>query len=373
MPRDKTRLCIVNPFQYGGGAEYQIGCLLDVLIPVRDCEIYYLAHHTDARGDREGCRIVKIGRGNEAPRFGYMTDSVPLYQALAGIAPDVIYQRVGCGYTGVCAFYARRHDVRMIWHVAHDTDVTPGAGIYGRNPLRGWLEKRSVEYGARHAQLIVTQTAFQAGLLQTNYGRTATAVVPNFQPPPGERLDKSGPITVVWVANFKRWKRPEVFIRLAARLQDLAGVRFVMAGEGAAGGGDREWGAELAAAIESTPNLTHLGRRSQQEVNELLATSHVLVNTSEAEGFANTFIQAWMREMPVVSLDVDPDGILERESVGIHAGSEERLADAVRRLVTDPSLRNDTAARARQYAMKHHSLRNAQSLAQLIRTGRIGE
>ncbi len=106
-------------------------------------------------------------------------------------------------------------------------------------------------------------------------------------------------------------------------------------------------------------------------MNEILARAHVLVNTSLYEGFANTFIQAWLRGVPVVSLHVDPDGVMAREDIGVRAGSEERLMQAVRTYVTDALQRDLCGHRAQRYATRHHSLENAQALAQLIETGTI--
>src|SRR6202011_2983272 len=109
--------------------------------------------------------------------------------------------------------------------------------------------------------------------------------------------------------------------------------------------------------------LQYLGTRSQSEVNELLARSHVFVNTSRYEGFPNTFIQAWMREVPVVSLQVDPDRLLEEQGVGIACDdSEQQLAAAVRGLLEDAARRAGYARRAREYAMSRHSMANAKGL-----------
>jgi glycosyltransferase involved in cell wall biosynthesis len=305
------------------------------------------------------------------PRFGYIMDAVPLYRALRRIAPHALYQRVACGYTGICAWYARRHGAHLTWHVASDSDVIPRHLVSGRNPLRSALEKRSVEYGIRNAEHIVAQTQRQAELLHENYGRKVDLVIPNFHPLPEETINKDPPLAVIWIANFKPLKQPEVFVRLAASLRDLKDVRFVMVGAPATGTGDRQWNQTLMANIQSTPNLEYRGQQSQREVNELLAHSHIYVNTSEFEGFANTFIQAWMRDVAVVSLHVNPDGVLDRERVGIHAGSEEELTHAVRRLIDDTALRADYVARGRLYATQSHSIKNAQRLVQLIDAGRV--
>ena len=371
MTAEKTRLCIVTPHQQAGGAEYQIACLIDVLRQLHRFEIFYLARHLSAQPQSSSYRVVRIGHGGRMPRFGYIMDAVPLYRALRRIAPHALYQRVACGYTGVCAWYASRHGARLIWHVASDSDVTRRDLVAGRNPLRSAMEKRSVEFGIRHANQIVAQTRHQAELLQENYSRKVDLIIPNFHPLPEETIDKRVPITVIWIANFKPLKQPEVFVRMVANLRDLHGVRFLMVGAPATGSGDRRWSEALIASIQETPNLEYLGQKSQREVNELLARAHIYVNTSAFEGFANTFIQAWMREVAVVSLQVNPDGILDNEGIGIHAGSEEQLTLAVRSLIDDPALRADYAARGRRYATQFHSVQNARRLVHLIEAGTV--
>jgi glycosyltransferase involved in cell wall biosynthesis len=366
MSAEKLRVTIVTPQQSGGGAEYQIQCLIEALLESSSHQVSLLVRHIEEPPRPTAYRLLKIGRGNDMPRLGYTMDALPLYRALRRMAPHVIYQRVACGYTGICAWYARRHGARMIWHVASDADLSRHGIAAGRNPLRPFLEKRSIEYAVRHAGQIVVQTQHQAQVLQRTYARSAAAVIPNFHPQPKERIDKAGWITVIWIANFKPLKQPEAFVRLAAQLSDLADVRFVMVGAPARGSGDHKWSTALMASIEATPNLEYLGEKSQDEVNELLARAHIYVNTSLFEGFANTFIQAWMRDVAVVSLYVNPDSVFDREGVGIHAGSEDELARAVRRLIADATLRSGYVLRGQRYAAQSHSMQNVQRLIQLI-------
>lgn len=362
----QARVCIVNPFEHGGGAEYQISLLIDALAATGRFDVHYLTHFIDERDRTRNYRVSRIGSGGPIPRFGYLSEARALYARLSELEPAVIYQRVACGYTGICAAYSRRRSVPLVWHAAHDTEVTAQVLDPARNFVRLRLEKWAVEFGIRHATRIVVQTRRQAQLLQENYGRTADAVVANFHPPPVEPIDKRGPLSVIWIANLKRWKGPDVFVRLAHALRDRPEVRFIMVGARAAESGNQRWQHALMRDIEATPNLEYLGQRSHEEVNQLLARAHIFVNTSTHEGFPNTFIQSWLREVAVVSLQVDPDHVLERQQVGIAAGSEAALIAGVRRLIENPDVRTGYALRGREYASASHSLRNTEELIRLL-------
>ena len=362
----KRRLCIVNPYEHGGGAEYQISLLIDALAAAGRYEVHYLAHFVDERTRARNYRIHHVGRKGPMPPLGYILDARSLFRTLRAIEPDVIYQRVACGYTGLCAWYAQRHSIPMVWHVAHDTDVAPQILDAARNFVRLRLEKRLVEYGARHATRVVVQTRQQAALLRTHYRRSADAVIGNFHPPAAQAAPKNGPRTVVWIANLKPWKQPEVFVRLAQALADRGDVRFIMVGAPAAHSANHEWQDALLRSIEATPNLSYVGHKTHDEVNELLAHAHIFVNTSTQEGFPNTFIQAWLRSVAVVSLTVDPDQVLERLQVGIATQTESALITAVRRLLDDAEECAAYARRGRLHAAANHSLHNAGELIRLI-------
>jgi glycosyltransferase involved in cell wall biosynthesis len=362
------KICIVNPFEHGGGAEYQISLLIDALSADGGFEVHYLTHFIDARDRTRNYSVSVVGTGGPMPRLGYLMDARSLYGKLREIGPDVIYQRVACAYTGVCARYSLHSRVPMIWHVASDSDVAPRLLEPARNFVRQHLEKWAVSYGVRNASRIVVQTRRQNELLQQNYGRSADAQIANFHPASAESIDKSGPLTVMWIANLKQLKQPDVFVRLAERFRLRPDVRFIMVGAPAPAIGDQRWRTSLMQGIANAKNLEYVGQKTHAEVNQLLARSHVFVNTSTHEGFPNTFIQAWMRDVAVLSLSVDPDGVLEHERVGIAAHTEDGLEAALRRLIEDPQLLAAYANRGREHAAAHHSLANTARLLQLIRS-----
>jgi len=367
----KPRICVVNPYEHGGGAEYQMALLIDALVAGGRYEVHFLTRFVDERQRTRNYQVERIGSGGSIPRLGYIVDAPSLYGKLREIDPCLIYQRVACGYTGICALYAQRRSVPLLWHVAHDTDVTRETLDPARNFVRLRLEKWAIEYGLKHATRIVVQTRHQDELMQKNYGRAADAVIYNFHPPATETIDKSGPLTVVWIANLKPWKRPEVFVRLAASFSGRNDVRFIMVGASAAATGKvGVWQDALLRDVEAAPNLEYIGHKTLAEVNELLARAHIFVNTSTHEGFPNTFVQAWQRDVAVVSLSVDPDRVLEQRRVGIAARSESELAAAVRTLTDEPDVRADYVLRGRDHASANHSLRNAAEEVRLIESWR---
>ena len=118
--------------------------------------------------------------------------------------------------------------------------------------------------------------------------------------------------------------------------------------------------------MEQTPNLQYLGPKTQEEVNNLLAKSHVFVNTSEREGFPNTFIQAWFRKVPVVSLTVNPDRLIDRHRLGYVSGSFRQLKNDVSTLIQDPARIDRLGSVAQRFAFQYFSVKNAEEIMRIF-------
>lgn len=369
----KIRLCIVlraHHAAFMGGAQYQAKLITEELLKTGRYEIFYLACMIDSSFDalEHGYHVLQItdvSRG--VSKRTSLFDRSALQQLLCEIKPDAIYQQALTPYTAFCAEYASKNDVPFLYHIASDFDVIPGK-VFSQRLFRKVIERAEKALAERVLTTdcaIIAQTQRQSSLLQKHYGREADIIFPNLLPLPEHLPEKSvEPLNVLWVANIKPVKQPALFVELAKRLEYMSNVRFVMVGSKSS---DPAFDS-LYADIETQDNLDYLGGCSQEQVNELLTTSHLLVNTSITEGYSNTFVQAWASLVPVVSINADVDGVLKRGELGLCAGDFDGFVSDVECLLTDASRRELMAQNARKYAQTHNALKNIDKLDDLIQS-----
>ena len=269
--------------------------------------------------------------------------------------PDVIYLRCASALAAAAAIYAKVKGKRFIVHIASDIEVIRLRGC--RKGL-GYLDWKLMKYGVRKCTELVVQTNWQKEQLLETVAKPIR-VIPNFHKIPELILQKSEVLRVLWIGNWKESKRPELFINLVKELKTSVPVEFVMIGDVQ----NRK-----TLEIEAKKRNIHvLGSISHQEVNEHLMSSHILISTSKYEGFSNVFIQAWMREIPIISIDVDPDDIIVNNHLGYVTGTETELIRATKELIENPALRNRMGKAAREFAATKLSMKNAEKLLRVIR------
>jgi glycosyltransferase involved in cell wall biosynthesis len=365
------RVCFILPAHweaYLGGAQYQVKFIVEALLANGGCEVTYVAPRATSERKSKNYRILRLPGSNILRRIGYFWDAPILLATLFRIRPDVIYQRSASAHTGIAALFSRMTGCKFVWHIANDRNLD-GTYPQRRTPWQAadFIEKKMMFFGMRSADITIAQTKRQATMLRANFGREATEVIPNFQPTPNERLEKSTPARVLWIANWKKSKRPELFVRLASEMTTSGDIEFRMIGDVNVA---ELWQRELLKRARSVPRLSVLGALSQEQVNKELACAHLLVNTSAVEGFSNTFIQAWLREVPVAAMDADPDGQLECGGYGFYAhGSYETLKTQVSCAVNDLSTLRSIGVRARTHALSHYTLANVSKVTRLLLCG----
>jgi len=222
----------------------------------------------------------------------------------------------------------------------------------------------------RAADIVIAQTSTQGEMLRKNFSIDVHGVIPNFHPLPRRTEKKHEVFTVLWIANLKVLKRPEVFIEVVRLLQDLPGLRFRMIG---APYDNAKIQKAYVKTVRSLSNVEYLGELKQQEVNVHLSKSQLLVNTSVTEGFSNTFIQAWMRKVPVLTLGINPDNLFDDGNFGRCCSTVQELADTIRYFSANPREMEKIASRSYKTSMEMFSMSNAEQLSNLIISTAVGE
>jgi glycosyltransferase involved in cell wall biosynthesis len=270
------------------------------------------------------------------------------------INPDLIYQRGDRSHLGIAAKWCKNNNKRLVFGISMDLNcsrkeilnLNTNIFSYPCNIINGFFTFTGIE----KANLIIAQTKHQQQLIKRNFYKESV-LIPNGLPVPKSPFKKEKPPIICWIANIKSLKRPELFIKLADKCQNLD-VKFVYAGRPS----KKVYQDLLEEKTKKLSNLTYLGEISFKGTNELLSNSSMLVNTSTTEGFSNTYIQAWMRETPVVTINCDPDNIIKNQRIGVHSGDFEQLVKDVKFLIENEDVRFDMGEKARKYAINHHDI-----------------
>lgn len=173
-----------------------------------------------------------------------------------------------------------------------------------------------------------------------------------------ERKKISDELNVLFVGRLIPLKRPEIFVRLAKKLEENLPHRklnFLIVGDG-----------ELRSELETQAKNLNLRRNrilflgQREDVGEIYRRGDLLVLTSLYEGTPNAVLEAMSYGLPVIAADVG--GVAEivnaRRGILVDCADEEKLFQAVAAVVTDDDLRWRLGTNGREYTEVNHSPEN---------------
>ncbi|MCF6290951.1 MAG: glycosyltransferase family 4 protein [Desulfobacterales bacterium] len=295
--------------------------------------------------ERDGIRVYKTYRldaGLPVLRFLHPR-LTSIARALPRPGADLYYQSCAAMLTGLVGGYCRRNKKIFAFRVAHDSDCVPGQQL-----IRYWRDRKLYEYGLKRADLILVQSEHQRRLLRRHYGLESIPMNMAVELPLARPAGKRD-IDILWVNNMRPFKRPELMIDLAGMLPDQ---RIVMIGGPCLG--MEQYFAGIEQAAKQAPNLEFIGPVPYSRVNDYFLRARLFANTSESEGFPNSFLQAWIRGVPVVSF-FDPDGLIQGHRLGAVPADIEQMAGELSRLLENDEERLALSGFAQQYAIDNYS------------------
>lgn len=323
-----------------GGAERQqwlLGRALatrgwSVIVGVRD------ALQSGEHRSIEEVEFVGIGQGQVLMEW---------HKLFSSERPDWWYWRGADHILGPAFELARLSRVKTIFSASFDSDVHPCRALSRRTrwwPFYAW--------GLARADKIFLQHMGQFTELTPQW-RSKAHIVPGIS---GGTIAVQSHYErakyVAWVGQLRQPKRPELFIDIARKAPT---IQFVICGSPAIHRSPPGYGNRIVEELRALPNVEYLGRVDPEKAHRIIAEAAMLLSTSDGEGFPNTFLQAWASGTPVVSLNIDPDQVIQRLGLGtISATVEAAIAD-IHRLMDSPQQREEMATRARQHVAETHS------------------
>jgi len=213
-----------------------------------------------------------------------------------------------------------------------------------------WIRDKKIlgkafAWGLRQSSAVITQnTKDQKNLLDTL--SVSSVVIPNGLPIlPTDNLKKE---YVLWAGRSEAVKGPRRFVELAKRLPQES---FVMICQPATGDSDYENLKKEAMAVQ---NLRFCGKVA--EIGGYFQKAKVLVNTSDSEGFPNTFVQAAAAGTAILSYVVNPDEFLTRYNCGLACSADfEKLKQGLAFLLENNRY-IEIGQNGRRYAEQTHDI-----------------
>jgi glycosyltransferase involved in cell wall biosynthesis len=258
-----------------------------------------------------------------------------IWSALRRADADIYYASCAGMHIGLLALFCQRNRRHFVFRAAHDADCEPDALL-----VKYWRDRKLYEFGLRRASGILTQSRKQQRALFDNYGLHSRVADMLVEPPEGECARD---VDVLWVNNLRDFKRPDLCLALSKRLP-----RFSFHMIGAEQPGASALYRQIAREAAATPNLVFHGHVPYHEIGSRYGRARVFLNTSDTEGFPNSYLQAWVRGTPVVAF-FDPDAVIRRERLGMVAGSMDDMAAAVARLLDDRAVWAEASARCKAH------------------------
>lgn len=348
MPDRLPRICFVAPHAYpvlagdtsirfAGGAELQQVLIARHLV-ARDYKVSMICldYGQEDKVEIDGVVVHRAFRqesGLPVLRFVWPR-LTSILSCLRRAHADIYYQRAASMLTGVLAAYCKYSGKKGIFSVAGEPKIR-----FGRDR---WL----YDYGIRNIDCIVVQNAEQERSIAEAAGRSSV-LIPNLYDDHPSTVTTAG-TRILWVGTIRQVKRPDVFLDVVAHLPQF---RFTMVG----GPDQRE--RPLYESVESRArnleNLDFVGFVPYAEIDEYFDDAILFVNTSDSEGFPNTFLQSWARSVPTVSF-VDSGARFDSVSVGYKVDSTEEMTQAIIDLMEGDMERVKRGEMSRRYVEDNH-------------------
>ncbi|MFC2156792.1 glycosyltransferase family 4 protein [Acidobacteriota bacterium] len=369
------RFCFVMELffpEIKGGSELQALNIAEELIK-RDWEIHYIREKSRFLLEDpiyQGIHLHQISHRHTKMKW---LNIFQLYKRMKSIKADFWYCRGTVSYLFPVWICSRFSGGKVVWACSHDDQLVP-MGDYGTKRkiiyrVFNSLDKLLFKLALKKTDFILLQSVFQEKTLKEKYRLSGIVIYNGHQIPPASLAERES--ILLWVGRLSTKKNPEKIVELARCLAPSP-IKVIAVGDPM---GNEDSLQLFRESEKELDNFEYRDEMEREELYSLVSRASILINTSTAEGFSNTFIEAWMRGVPVFSLNVDPDGLVSEKKLGKVSNSIERMADDIKDLLNDKIQYEKMSRHCRDFAARIFNIQDKVSelVAQITGTSTTGK
>ncbi|GGG60124.1 glycosyltransferase family 4 protein [Bizionia arctica] len=279
---------------------------------------------------------------------------------LINISPDAIYVRGRNVLQFIAGTYAKAENKVFVWGTNGDDSAEFNKNVKRLRESKRSIVKKFLLYpfkalediyinmGMKMPNYIVNQNTHQKEQTKKCLNRDGLVLNSYYY----IESTEGSPIKnkVSWLARWSKEKQPELFIEMVSKLEKQ-NFSFIMAGTS----NNLDENNKLKEKAKQF-NIETPGKIAYKNVNDYFAQSLIFVNTSYREGVSNTFIEAMLNGVPVLSLNSNPNNWLTDFNIGYCAnGKLEDLTRTLNDLLEDREKLKKMSADSKTFAKQQFS------------------
>jgi len=292
----------------------------------------------------DGVRLKKIKRYHERnknlthrilKRFyiikEFATNDADIFVISTAMAGNIMFY---------CLLFAKwMRGKKIVYRIASDRDID---GYYMNNKT---AVSRQFRFSLKYIDKIIAQNKRQQALLLKKENLQSIVIKNGF--PVVKKKIKFKKKYNLWVGRSVKIKKPEIFLEIAAQLPEQYFV-MIIPGKGVTKD-------LVLKKSQLLSNVQIIDQVNFFEIEQYFSEAKCLVNTSDFEGFPNTFIQSFINYTPICSINVNPDNIIEEYLLGKFCnGNIQEAVIFLDKLGEEES--KTLGENGFRYVMKHHHL-----------------
>jgi glycosyltransferase involved in cell wall biosynthesis len=354
------KICIIQTYTYPlfnknvkashGGSELQLYQIAKELSKDDKYEISFIVGDFDQK-KIEIINNIKIYKSFNPSKddnlLKKIIQSIKYFNLFKLINADVYFTSTANSTVGLVELFCKLYKKKHIHWTAHDMDVDKS--YIQKNGVLGLFYK----YGLENSDVVLALTEYHKVLLKKNHKKNSVIFKLGYYIN-NVKKNVYSKKHILWVARFEKWKKPELFIELSDR---FINETFIMICPNSDVEDDKY--NELINLVNNKKNIKFIKYVEFKKIQNYFNNAKIFTNTSDFEGFPNTFIQAGIGRTPVVSLNVNPDNFITKNNCGYFCnGDFDNMVEKLNKLLNNKKDWEEKSNNIYKYVKENHNINN---------------